>query len=57
MNTRTTLHTPARTAIAAAIAGALLATALSACNTTEGVGKDIKAAGNGIEETARDAKD
>lgn len=57
MNTRTTLHTPARTAIAAAIVGALLATALGACNTTEGVGKDIKAAGNGIEDAARDAKD
>ena len=29
---------------------------LSACNTTEGVGKDIKSVGRGIEETAHDAK-
>lgn len=31
--------------------------ALFACNTTEGVGKDIEAAGDAIEDTARDAKD
>ncbi len=30
--------------------------ALSGCNTTEGVGKDIKAAGNGIENAADKAK-
>jgi predicted small secreted protein len=35
---------------------AALACALSACNTTEGVGKDIKAAGSGIEKAASDAK-
>jgi predicted small secreted protein len=29
---------------------------LSACNTTEGAGKDLKSAGAGIEKTARDAK-
>ena len=29
---------------------------LSACNTTEGAGKDIKSAGKGLENTARDAK-
>ncbi len=29
---------------------------LSACNTTEGAGKDIKSLGKGIEETASDAK-
>jgi predicted small secreted protein len=29
---------------------------LSGCNTTEGVGKDIKSAGKGIEEAAQDAK-
>ncbi len=28
----------------------------SGCNTTEGVGKDIKAAGKGIENAAQDAK-
>lgn len=30
--------------------------ALSGCNTTEGVGKDIKAAGKGIENAADKAK-
>ncbi len=30
--------------------------ALSSCNTTEGVGKDIKTAGRGIEKAASDAK-
>jgi len=29
---------------------------LPGCNTTEGVGKDIKAAGKGIENAAQDAK-
>ncbi len=29
---------------------------LTACNTTEGVGKDIKAAGNGLENAAAKAK-
>ena len=29
---------------------------VAACNTTEGVGKDIKAAGKGIENAASDAK-
>lgn len=27
-----------------------------ACNTIEGVGKDVKAAGQAVERTARDAK-
>ncbi|MCC6678556.1 MAG: entericidin A/B family lipoprotein [Phycisphaerales bacterium] len=38
------------------IAAGILAAVLTACNTTEGVGKDIKSAGEGIEDTARDAK-
>ncbi len=42
-----------RGVVLAALAGAL---ALQACNTTEGVGKDIKAAGAGIEDAAKDAK-
>ncbi|MCA8928159.1 MAG: entericidin A/B family lipoprotein [Alphaproteobacteria bacterium] len=29
---------------------------LTACNTAEGVGKDVKATGNAIEETAKDVK-
>lgn len=33
-----------------------MATALSACNTVEGAGKDIKAGGGAIEDTAQDAK-
>lgn len=31
--------------------------ALSACNTTEGLGKDMESAGEAVSETARDAKD
>lgn len=34
----------------------LLATAAAACNTVEGAGKDVKAAGSAIEEAADDAK-
>jgi predicted small secreted protein len=30
--------------------------ALTACNTVEGAGKDVKSAGNAIEDTANDAK-
>lgn len=30
---------------------------LAACNTTKGVGKDVEAAGEGIQEVADDAKD
>ncbi|MCA3255953.1 MAG: entericidin A/B family lipoprotein [Alphaproteobacteria bacterium] len=30
--------------------------ALTACNTVEGAGKDIKSAGNAIEDTAQDVK-
>ena len=33
--------------------GALLLVTLSACNTMEGVGKDIKKAGEKIEKTAK----
>jgi entericidin B len=33
------------------------ALALTACNTTQGVGEDIEAAGDAISDTARDAKD
>lgn len=29
---------------------------LTACNTVEGAGKDIESAGEGIKDTARDAK-
>jgi predicted small secreted protein len=39
-----------------AIAAAALAFMAAACNTVEGAGKDVKAAGNAIEDTAQDAK-
>lgn len=35
----------------------LTAAVLNGCNTTEGVGEDIEAAGDAISDTARDAKD
>lgn len=40
------------------IAVALLgASALAACNTVEGVGEDVQAAGQAVEETAEEAND
>lgn len=30
--------------------------AVSACNTVEGAGKDVKSAGSAVEQTAEDAK-
>ena len=36
-----------------AVAGALL---ISACNTVEGVGRDVSSAGNTVAKTADDAK-
>lgn len=39
--------------ILAAAAAALM---VSACNTLEGVGKDVSAAGKAVSDTARDAK-
>lgn len=39
--------------VLAAAAAALL---VSACNTVEGVGKDVKAAGGAVEDAAKDAK-
>ena len=35
----------------------MLVGGISGCNTTEGVGKDVEAAGEEIQETARDVKD
>ena len=40
-------------AILVVAAASLLA---AACNTVEGVGKDVKATGAAVEETAKDAK-
>lgn len=42
--------------LAAMIAIAALPT-LAACNTIEGIGKDVKAGGQAVEEVARDTKD
>lgn len=40
------------------IALALLgATALAACNTVEGVGEDVQAAGQAVEQTAQESND
>jgi predicted small secreted protein len=35
---------------------AAAAIAVSACNTIEGAGKDVSAAGNAVSDTAQDAK-
>ena len=43
-----------RSLILLAVVAASLAAA--ACNTVEGAGKDVKAAGAAVEDTARDAK-
>jgi predicted small secreted protein len=51
---RRPLHRLTKSAIVAI--GAAAALSLSACNTTAGVGKDVKAAGNGIENAAEAAK-
>jgi entericidin B len=40
--------------IAALLALAGFAMAVAGCNTVEGVGKDVKATGQGIENTAKD---
>lgn len=34
----------------------LLAAAAAACNTVEGVGEDVSAAGNAVDQAAEDAK-
>lgn len=34
----------------------VLLTAVNACNTTEGIGKDVKAGGNKLSESARENK-
>lgn len=43
--------------VIAALSFAALPLLMSGCNTTEGVGKDIEAAGDAISDTARDAND
>lgn len=41
----------------ALLAAMLVATAaVGACNTAEGVGKDVESAGDAVKDTARDAK-
>lgn len=48
--------TQLRPLIAALVVTGIAALALSACNTVEGVGKDIKSAGKTIENAADSAK-
>lgn len=39
-----------------AVLAAALAVSLSACNTIEGAGKDVKATGSAVEQAAKEAK-
>lgn len=41
----------------AALALVLMGASVSACNTTEGFGRDVQATGEAIEDTAEDAHD
>ena len=43
--------------IAAGLGVGVIALACVACNTTEGVGRDVEAAGEGLQEIADDTKD
>ena len=45
-----------RSLISALVATGIAASALSACNTVEGLGKDVKSAGKKVEEVAKDNK-
>lgn len=45
------------TTIWAALALVLMGVSVSACNTTEGFGKDMQSAGEAVEDTAEDASD
>jgi len=47
---------PWKRMIALTILTAFSAATLSACNTTEGAGKDIKSAGSSIEQKAKEEK-
>ena len=40
----------------ALLAVMVMSVAVAACNTVEGAGKDVSAAGNAVTDTARDAK-
>lgn len=42
--------------VALVIAAMALSIGLSACNTVEGVGKDVSATGTAVSDTAKDAK-
>jgi entericidin B len=45
-----------RSIIASVLAAGIATTALSACNTVEGMGKDMKSAGKKVEDVAKDNK-
>ncbi len=55
-NDSNTLSTRKPLLVFAAVAVAALAAVQQGCNTTEGVGKDLESAGEGISDAARDAK-
>jgi len=55
-NDSNTLSTRKPLLVLAAVAVAAFAAAQQGCNTTEGVGKDLESAGEGISDAARDAK-
>ncbi|MEJ0023889.1 MAG: entericidin A/B family lipoprotein [Alphaproteobacteria bacterium] len=42
--------------VALVVAAMALSIGLSACNTVEGAGKDVSAAGTAVSDTAKDAK-
>jgi predicted small secreted protein len=46
--------TPFRRLILTALAAGIAGASLAACNTVEGVGKDLKSAGKKVEEIAKD---
>jgi predicted small secreted protein len=48
--------TTLRSLVSAMLAAGIAVAALSACNTVEGVGKDIKSAGKTIENAGKDEK-
>jgi predicted small secreted protein len=49
-------HARAAALLVAVTLSALAFVALAGCNTTQGVGEDIESLGDGISDTARDAK-
>ena len=55
MTTQKLAHATRALIVAASLGAATLGVA--ACNTTEGLGKDVESTGDAIKDTARDVKD